>query len=811
MWLMDKTPRQSRLQITGMTCATCAGAVEQGLSQLPGVSRAQVNLASEKATVDYDPSQVTEKDLVRAVEDAGYGVAVNEAAFDITGMTCATCAQNVESALRSVDGVVSASVNLASERAYVRYNPEAVTISGLKKAVRDAGYGAVEADGKTGDRERQAREREQRRLVLLLLLSFSLSIPVFVLSMVMPFGSSADNWLLLGLTTPVQILVGWRFYAGSYRALRNRRANMDVLVALGTTAAYLYSLLVTAMPGTFEGDVYFDTAALIISIVLLGRFLEARAKGRASQAIKRLMGLRPRTASVIVDGAETQIPVEDVEVGQLVLVRPGEKIPVDGTVIEGSSAVDESMLTGESMPVDKKPGDEVVGATINRDGLLKFRASRVGRDTALAQIIRLVEQAQGSKAPIQRLADSVAAVFVPAVVSIALVTFLAWFGVIGKPFVFALEAAISVLVIACPCALGLATPTAIMVGTGKGAQNGILVKSAASLEQAHRLQTVVFDKTGTLTRGTPAVTDVVTLAEAGHGDLLGLAASAEKGSEHPAGQAIVAAARKEGQEPADPESFQALGGRGVMARVHGREVLLGNRILMSENGVPLDLAEEKISGLEDQGKTVMIMAVDRKPAGLMAVADTLRDEAAEAIGELHGMGLETVMITGDNRRTAEAIAGQIGIGRVLAQVLPDDKAREVRRLQEGGRLVAMVGDGINDAPALAQANIGMALGGGTDVAMESGEVVLVRNDLRDVAEAIRLSRYTIRKVKQNLFWAFAYNVVGIPIAAGLLYPWTGTLLNPAVAAAAMALSSVSVVTNSLLMNRYRVARISKGG
>lgn len=811
MWLMGQTPRRISLQITGMTCATCAGAVEQSLAQLPSVSRAQVNLASEKASVEYDPSQVTAKDLIQAVEDAGYSVAIGEAVFDITGMTCATCAQNVESALRSVDGVFSASVNLASEKAYIRYNPGEVTISGLKRAVRDAGYGAVEADGTAGDRERLARDREQRRLVLLLVVSFSLSIPVFVLSMVMPFGSSADNWLLLGLTTPVQLLVGWRFYTGSYRALRNRRANMDVLVALGTTAAYLYSLLVTVMPGTFEGDVYFDTAALIISIVLLGRFLEARAKGRASEAIKRLMGLRPRTASVIVDGAETQVPVEDVEVGQLVLVRPGEKVPVDGTVIEGSSAVDESMLTGEPMPVDKKPGDEVVGATINRDGLLKFRASRVGRDTALSQIIRLVEQAQGSKAPIQRLADSVAAVFVPAVVSIALVTFLAWFGVIGKPFVFALEAAISVLVIACPCALGLATPTAIMVGTGKGAQNGILVKSAASLEQAHRLQTVAFDKTGTLTRGTPALTDVVTLAEAGRGDLLGLAASAEKGSEHPAGQAIVAAARKEGQEPADPESFQALGGRGVMARVHGREVLLGNRILMSENGVPLDLVEGKIAGLEYQGKTVMIMAIDRKPAGLMAVADTLRDEAAEAIHELHGMGLETVMITGDNRRTAEAIAGQIGIKRVLAQVLPDDKAREVRRLQDGGRLVAMVGDGINDAPALAQANVGMALGGGTDVAMESGEVVLVRNDLRDVAEAIRLSRYTIRKVKQNLFWAFAYNVVGIPIAAGLLYPWTGTLLNPAIAAVAMALSSVSVVTNSLLMNRYRVARISKGG
>ncbi len=804
MIFMGELSRRSTLQITGMTCATCAGAVEESLSRLPGVSRAEVNLATEKATIEYDPSQLGEKDLARAVEEAGYGVAITEAVFDVTGMTCATCAQNIESALGSLEGVLSASVNLASEKTYVRYNPEAVTVNGLKKAIRDAGYGVAETEEGTGDRERLARDRERRRLTLLLMFSFSLSIPVFVLSMVMPFGSRADSWLLLGLTTPVQFFVGWRFYAGSYRALRNRRANMDVLVALGTTAAYVYSLLVTVLPGTFQGDVYFDTAALIISIVLLGRYLEARAKGRASEAIKRLMGLRPRTASVIVDGAETQVPVEDVEVGQLVLVRPGEKIPVDGTVIEGSSAVDESMLTGESMPVDKKPGDEVVGATINKDGLLKFRAARVGKDTVLAQIIKLVEQAQGSKAPIQRLADSVAAVFVPAVVGVALVTFLAWFAILGKPFAFALETAISVLVIACPCALGLATPTAIMVGTGKGAQNGILIKSAASLERAHRLQTVVFDKTGTLTRGTPAVTDVVPLGSKDRAGLLGLAASAEKGSEHPAGQAIVAAARKEGLEPADPESFQAFSGRGVLARVDGREVLLGNRILMSDNGVTAGPAGDQIAILEGQGKTVMLLALDREPAGLIAVADTLRDEAPETVAQLHGMRLDTVMMTGDNRRTAEAIAGQAGIKRVLAEVLPGDKAREIQRLQESGQLVAMVGDGINDAPALAQADIGIALGGGTDVAMESGEIVLVRDDLRDVVEAIRLSRYTISKVKQNLFWAFAYNVIGIPVAAGLLYPWTGTLLNPAIAAAAMALSSVSVVSNSLLMNRYRV-------
>ena len=803
---MDQPAKQTSLQITGMTCATCAGTVERKLSQLRGVSKAAVNLASEKATVEYDPSQATENELVQAVEDAGYGVAISEVVFDVTGMTCATCVQNIETALSGLDGVVSASVNLASEKAYVRYNPEMVTVAGLKKAISDAGYKAVPADEKAGDYERQARDREQRRLVLLLIFSFSLAIPVFVLSMVMPFDSSADNWLLLGLTTPVQFLVGWQFYVGTYKALRNRRANMDVLIALGTTAAYVYSLLVTAMPATFEGDVYFDTAALIISIVLLGRYLEARAKGRASEAIKKLMGLRPKTASIIVDGVETHVAVEDVEVGQIVVVRPGERIPVDGMVVEGASAVDESMLTGESMPVDKKTGDGVVGATINKDGMLKFRATKVGKDTALAQIIRLVEQAQGSKAPIQRLADSVAAVFVPAVITIALIAFIAWFVILGKPFVFALEAAISVLVIACPCALGLATPTAIMVGTGKGAQNGILIKSAASLERAYRIDTIVFDKTGTLTEGKPVVTDVVSLGGASEADILRLAASAEKGSEHPVGQAIVAAARKEGREPSDPESFQALSGRGVLATVEGKEVLLGNRILMNDNGVQTANVEETVTGLENKGKTVMLVALERKVAGLIAVSDTLRDNAAEAIGQLQRMGLETVMITGDNQRTAEAIAREAGMEKVLAQVLPDDKAREVQDLQAGGKVVAMVGDGINDAPALAQADIGIALGSGTDVAMESGDVVLVRNDLRDVVEAIRLSRYTISKVKQNLFWAFAYNTLGIPIAAGVLYPWTETLLNPVIAAAAMAFSSISVVSNSLLMNRYRVQR-----
>jgi len=802
----SKPVRQTRLRITGMTCATCAGAVEGALKARHGVSRATVNLAAEKATVEYDPAVVGEKDLLRAIEDAGYGVAINEAVFDITGMTCATCARTIEEALIGLDGVVSASVNLATERATARYDPEMITIAGLKKAISDAGYQAVPLGDSHGDTVKEAREREGRRLRILLIFSFVLAVPTFILSMAIPFEMSTNNWILLALATPVQLIAGWQFYVGAYKAIRNRRANMDVLIVLGTSAAYIYSLLVTVAPGVFDGEVYFDTAALIISIVLLGRYFEARAKGRTSEAIKKLMDLRPSTATVIVDSREVELPIEDVEVGHTVVVRPGEKIPVDGLVIDGVSAVDESMLTGESMPVDKKPGDQVSGATINKDGYLKFRATKVGKDTVLSQIIRLVEQAQGSKAPIQRLADSVAAVFVPAVLAVATLAFLGWYLVGGESFVFALTAFISVLVIACPCAVGLATPTAIMVGTGKGAQNGILIKSAEALEKACRVKTIVFDKTGTLTRGKPAVTDIVATNSLSQEEILRLAAVAEKGSEHPVGQAIVDAANGNLPGLTEPEAFQAFGGRGILAKVDGKEVLLGNRALMSENGVETGSHEEKIQELEGNGKTVMIMSVDRKMAGLVAVSDTPRQNAPEAIDELHRMGIETVMLTGDNRRTAEAIARQVGIDKVVAEVLPEDKVKAVLRLRQDGNLVAMVGDGINDAPALAQADVGMALGSGTDIAMESGDIVLVKDDLRDVVAAVKLSRYTIGKVKQNLFWAFFYNSIGIPIAAGILYPFFGFLLNPVIAAAAMGFSSVSVVANSLLMNRYQMKR-----
>ncbi len=796
--------KQTSLQIKGMTCTTCAGTVEEALSKRPGVSRAVVNFAAEKATVEYDPSVITENDLILAVEDAGYGVVTSEVIFEITGMTCITCSHTIEEALNKLDGVISATVNFASEKAIVRYNPEVITVAGVKKAISDSGYQAVIADEPTNDHEGGARERQSHRLRLLLIFSFLLAIPTFILSLAMPFAASTNNWILLALATPVQFIVGWQFYVGAYKALLNRRANMDTLIAIGTSSAYIYSLLATVLPGVFGSDTYFDTAALIISIILLGRYFESRAKGRTSEAIKRLMGLRPKTAHIVLDGKEVETPIEEVEVGHILAVRPGEKIPVDGIVIEGASAVDESMLTGESMPVDKKEGDQVTGATINKNGFLKFRATKVGKDTVLAQIVKLVEQAQGSKAPIQRLADSVAAVFVPVVISIAVLAFLAWYFIGDKSFVFALTAFISVLVIACPCALGLATPTAIMVGTGKGAQNGILIKSAEALERAYRVKTVVFDKTGTVTKGKPAVTDIIAVNGFSRNEVLRLAALAEKGSEHPVGEAIVDTARKDNLELADPESFEAFGGRGILARVSGTEVLLGNRTLMSENGVENGSLEEKTRELENEGKTVMFMSVNRKLAGLIAVSDTPRENATEAINQLHQMGIETVMITGDNRRTAEAIARRVGIRKVMAEVLPEDKAREIRQLQENGSTVAMVGDGINDAPALAQADIGIALGSGTDVAMESGDIVLVRDDLRDVVEAIKLSRYTIRKVKQNLFWAFFYNCIGIPIAAGVLYPPFELQLNPIIAAAAMGFSSVSVVTNSLLMNRYRM-------
>jgi P-type Cu+ transporter len=796
---MTKT---TTLRITGMHCASCAANTEAALKETQGVARASVNIATEKATIEYDPAVTSENDLQKAVEKAGFGVALSEADLGLIGMHCASCAVSIEKALQESHGVISASVNLASESASVHYNPETTTLSDLRKVVEKAGFQAVVRNRESADIEKQTRENESRRLKFLMIFSFCLAVPTFIFSMVSPFDMSVTNWLMLGLATPVQFYVGSQFYLGAFKALRNRRANMDTLIALGTSAAYVYSLLVVT--GIFSGAVYFDSAALIISIILLGRWFEARAKGRTSESIKKLIGLQAKTATIIINGKETQIPVEEVEEGNILVVRPGEKIPVDGVITTGASALDESMLTGESIPVEKKAGDQVIGATLNKYGYFQFKATRVGKDTALAQIIHLVEAAQGSKAPIQRLADRVAAVFVPAVLGIALVTLLAWFFLGGESFVFALTAFIAVLVIACPCALGLATPTAIMVGTGKGAQNGILIKSAEALEMAHRIQTVVFDKTGTLTKGKPVVTDIIPVGATTPNELIRLAASVEKGSEHPLGSAITEAGAKLALDLAEPDSFEALSGRGVKANIEGRAILLGNRLLMQDNAISLLAVEEKIDQIENGGKTVMVLSANRIVLGLIAVADTLKENSGEAVSQLRKMGIEVMMITGDNLRTARAIAASAGIEKVLAEVLPQDKAGEVRKLQAAGRIIAMVGDGINDAPALAQADIGIALGSGTDVAVETGDIVLVKDDLRDVVKAIKLSRYTISKIRQNLFWAFIYNSIGIPIAAGVLYPFSGMQLNPVIAAAAMGFSSISVVSNSLLMNRFKM-------
>jgi len=825
------TEKQLTLPITGMHCANCSATIERNLKKLDGVAEANVNYATEKATVVFDPSVLSEDAIFEKIKDVGYGVATAKIELPITGMTCANCVATVERALnKKVPGVVNATVNFATEKASVEYVPGQVTRADMVAAIEKAGYGVVEAQaGDLEDAEQAAREAEIRDQTRKFWTGVAFALPLFVLSMARDFGllgewahASWVNWLMLAMATPVQFYTGWDYYVGGFKALRNKSANMDVLVAMGSSAAYFYSLPVTiALTLGSEAlgmHVYYETAAVIITLIKLGKLLEARAKGQTSAAIKKLMGLRAKTARVVRDGVEVDIPIEQVMVGDMVIVRPGEKIPVDGLVVEGRSAVDESMLTGESLPVDKKPGDEVIGATINKQGMLKFEARKVGAETALAQIIRLVQEAQGSKAPIQRLADQVAGIFVPAVIVIAFTTLLVWWFVAGEGFTPAMIRMVAVLVIACPCALGLATPTAIMVGTGKGAENGILFKNSAALERAHGLRVVVLDKTGTLTVGQPAVTDVVEVNHAAgrmsQDELLRLAASAERGSEHPLGEAIVRAAQARGLTLVNPEGFEALTGRGIVAQVDGREVALGNLKLMTERAVYLNGLQPEAQRLQAEAKTAMWVAVDGAAAGVIAVADTVKPGSVEAVAEMHHLGLQVVMITGDNQATAEAIAAEVGIDRVLAEVLPGDKAAEVKRLQEEGiGLVAMVGDGINDAPALAQADVGIAIGTGTDVAMETADVTLMRGDLRSVPQALALSKATMRTIKQNLFWAFFYNVVLIPVAMGALYPFEFLpsilrSLHPVLAAFAMAFSSVTVVTNSLRLRGTRLPLVN---
>lgn len=824
-----------------MTCAACAARVERSLKKLEGVQDAAVNFATERAAVTYDPREVDAAGLVAAVRGAGYDVVLETRSLGVTNMSCATCAQRVEKALRSLPGVVNAAVNFATEKVLVQYVPGTVSPQDLRRAVEAAGYGLVE-EGTPGEEPGAAAEAARRRELRTLKWKMIVSLAAGALLMLMmfvppPFLTVRQMWfVMLALATPIQFWAGRQFYRGAWAALRHRTSDMNTLIAVGTSAAYLYSAALTFFPslaggahaghgglftGGIEATVYFDSSVMIIGLILLGRFLEARAKGRTSEAMKKLIGLQAKTATVLRDGVEWEIPVEDVVVGDEVMVRPGQKIPVDGVVVDGASAVDESMITGESLPVEKSPGDEVIGATINKMGAFRFRATKVGRDTALAQIVRLVEEAQGSKPPIQHLADRIAAVFVPIVLSIALLAFVVWFLFGPEPrFTVALLVFVSVVVIACPCAMGLATPTAIVVGTGKGAENGILIRSGEALELAHRLTTVVLDKTGTLTAGHPVVTDVLVgdavAGVPGDGaeiasvlgrperELVRVAASAEQGSEHPLGEAIVERARAEGLELVEASGFRALPGRGIEVEVEGALVLLGNLALMHESSCRLDGLEEAAARFAEQGKTPMFVAVDGSPRGIIAVADTLKPSSAEAVQRLRSMGLEVVMITGDNRRTAEAVARQAGVHQVLAEVLPEHKAAKVKELQAADRVVAMVGDGINDAPALAQADIGMAIGTGTDVAMEAADVTLIRGDLLPIVAAIRLSKATMRTIKQNLGWAFGYNIALIPLAAGVLYPLFGILLNPIYAAVAMALSSVSVLSNSLRLRRFRV-------
>ncbi len=818
------------LPITGMTCAACARRIETKLSKAPGVRRAGVNYATSLATVEYDPSSTGVRDFIKVVEDVGYGtVGTARADFAVDDSSRpAGSSQPLEKHLLSRKGVVAARFNLATTEVSVDYLPGATDVAALHAAIVDFGYRVrdVAGGGAEGAEEslEAAHAAEYRDLSRKFWISALLSLPVLAMAMShgrIPWLNFPGNeWVQLVLATPVVLWAGAQFYRGAWAAFRHRAADMNTLIAVGTGTAYLYSLAAVLFPGFFataaqahggmvgmeaRPPVYFEAASVIIALILLGRMLEARAKGRTGDAIRRLMGLQPKTARVIRDGREVDIAVEEVVPGDVIVVRPGEKIPVDGEVVDGASAVDEAMLTGESLPVEKAAGDPVFGATLNRTGSFRFRATRVGKDTALQQIVRMVQDAQGSRAPIARMADVVSGIFTPIVIAIAIATFVIWF-VAAPPetrFNLALVNFVSVLIIACPCALGLATPTAIMVGTGKGAENGVLIKGGESLETAHRLQTVVLDKTGTITKGEPELTDIVAEGVA-EDELLRLVASAERGSEHPLGEAIVRVARDRDLPLTDAAGFRALAGHGIEATVDGRSIVLGNEKLMRDRGMDVGGWAGRAESLADGGKTPMYAAVDGRLAGLIAVADTLKPESREAVRELKRMGLEVVMITGDNRRTAEAVAREAGIDRVLAEVLPEGKAREVRRIQEQERRrVAMVGDGINDAPALAQADVGIAIGTGTDVAIEASDITLIRGDLRGVVTAIRLSSATIRTVKQNLFWAFVYNVIGIPLAAGALYPFTGWLLSPVIASAAMSLSSVSVVTNSLRLRRFR--------
>jgi len=809
------------LKINGMTCAACVKAVERASKKVNGVSDANVNIATEKMIVTFDETLTSVKDIQTAIEKAGYQALVETTTktLKLKGMSCTACAKNIERVTKRLDGVIESSVNYATEKLTIIFEPSKVRLIDIKKAIQKSGYSASEQDT-TVDQDKEAKEKETKAMWRRFIISVIFTVPLLMISMGHMFGYMLPSFIdpmmhpksfalvQLFLVLPV-LITGNKFFTVGYKSLFRRSPNMDSLIAIGASAAFFYGIF--AIYQIFIGnisfafDLYFESAGVILTLITLGKYLETVTKGKTSEAIKSLMGLVPKTATIFRDNKEIIIQIDEVEVGDIVIVKPGEKMPVDGEVVEGITAVDESMLTGESIPVEKTVGDKIIGASINKNGSIKFTATKVGKDTALSQIIKLVEDAQGSKAPIAKMADIIAGYFVPIVMSLAVLSSLAWF-ISGKSPVFALTIFISVLVIACPCALGLATPTAIMVGTGKGAQYGVLIKSGVALETAHKIQTIVFDKTGTLTEGKPKVTDIVTVKGINEDYLLQIAATAEKSSEHPLGESIVKEAEERHLEFKKSVGFKAIPGLGIEVLIDDNITLLGNKKLMDESHVSLDNLEQASDKLAQEGKTPMYIAINGSLSGIIAVADTVKENSKKAIENLHAMGIEVAMITGDNKRTAEAIAKQVGIDRILAEVLPEDKANEVKKLQNEKKIVAMVGDGINDAPALAQADIGIAIGSGTDVAIESADIVLMRSDLMDVATAIQLSKNTIRNIKQNLFWAFGYNTCGIPIAMGVLFLFGGPLLNPVIAATAMSFSSVSVLLNALRLKGFKPLR-----
>ncbi len=805
----------ANLPVSGMTCASCVASIEKAIKGLPGVIDAAVNLSTETAAVEYETSQVDIKKIKGAIESVGYGVPLSKIELPITGMTCAGCVGNVEKAIYRVKGVISASVNLATETASIEYLSNETDIAKIKKSIEDSGYGVAEVSEEEEDEDPQQKAREEyykslkRKFIVSTFLSGLILIGSF--QHLFPFISAIPRYemfyILLLLALPVQFWAGSQFYKGFWSSLKHFSADMNTLIAVGTSSAFIYSLVATVFPQLFtsagrEPQVYYDTSAIIITLILLGKLLEVGAKGHTSDAIKKLIGLSPKTATVVRDGVEMEIDVSEVSIGDIVLVKPGGKVPTDGIIIKGSSTIDESMLTGESIPSEKREGDEVIGGTINKIGSFQFKATRVGKDTVLSQIIKMVKEAQGSKAPIQRLADKIAGVFVPFVIGIAIITFFVWFLWGPTPaLTYALLNFVAVMIIACPCALGLATPTAIMVGTGRGAENGILIKGGETLENAHRINMIVFDKTGTLTKGEPELSEIITANGFNSEKVLQLAASAEKHSEHPIAKAVLKAALEQKVELTELYNFEASPGFGIQAEIDGKTIKIGKEGFITPNYAEIKDVKDKIDNLVSQGKTVLLLSVDGLLAGAIAVADALKPNSKEVINDLHGMDIKTVMITGDNIRTAKSIGEKLGIDKILAEVLPEGKATEIKRLQDEGGFVAMVGDGINDAVALAQADVGIALGSGTDVAIEASDITLIGDNLKGVIKAIKLSKRTMRTIKWNLFWAFAYNTAGIPIAAGILYPFWGILLNPIFASAAMAFSSVFVVTNSLRLRR----------